>query len=222
MRTVLGIDAAWTAHQPSGVALVGAAGGGWRLLAVEPSYAALLARAGGRGRAERASDSGPDPTALLEACAAIGGDQPDLVAVDMPLSNEAIAGRRPCDNAVSAAYGARKAGTHTPTRERPGAISDALRAEFAACGYQLLTSQVACPGLAEVYPHPALIELTGAAERLPYKAAKTGTYWRSMGPMQRHAALRRVWADILGALEIRSPASGPCCPYPKRRCAVER
>ena len=44
---VLGIDAAWTAHNPSGVALVQRAEQGWRCLALAPSYDAFLALAAG-------------------------------------------------------------------------------------------------------------------------------------------------------------------------------
>ena len=47
---VLGIDAAWTKHNPSGVALVAkdqAQPSTWRLIAAEPSYEHFLARAAG-------------------------------------------------------------------------------------------------------------------------------------------------------------------------------
>ena len=45
---VLGIDAAWTAHHPSGVALVQRTTTGWSCLAVVPSYEAFIAQASGR------------------------------------------------------------------------------------------------------------------------------------------------------------------------------
>ena len=44
---VLGIDAAWTAHNPSGVALVQRAAEEWRCLSLAPSYNAFLALAAG-------------------------------------------------------------------------------------------------------------------------------------------------------------------------------
>ena len=47
MTTILGIDAAWTAHEPSGVALVRFDGGSWRCVAVAPCYASFIALAGG-------------------------------------------------------------------------------------------------------------------------------------------------------------------------------
>jgi hypothetical protein len=42
MTTVLGIDAAWTFHEPSGVALVINDAEGWRLLKLASSYQAFL------------------------------------------------------------------------------------------------------------------------------------------------------------------------------------
>ena len=47
MTTVLGIDAAWTAKNPSGVALVSRQGGQWMCRGLAPSY---LDDADGRGR----------------------------------------------------------------------------------------------------------------------------------------------------------------------------
>ena len=47
-QCVLGIDAAWTAHNPSGVALVHRAAEDWRCLSLAPSYNAFLALAAGQ------------------------------------------------------------------------------------------------------------------------------------------------------------------------------
>ncbi len=46
MRVVLGIDAAWTLTQPSGVALVQQEGDRWRLVDVRSSYDQFHSRAG--------------------------------------------------------------------------------------------------------------------------------------------------------------------------------
>ena len=45
---VLGIDVAWTAHHPSGVALVQRTTTGWSCLAVAPSYEAFIGQPSGR------------------------------------------------------------------------------------------------------------------------------------------------------------------------------
>jgi predicted RNase H-like nuclease len=100
----------------------------------------------------------------------------DLVAIDMPLARSPIVGRRASDDAVSSAYGGRKCGTHTPSAFRPGRMSDDLREGFERAGYPLLTNTIAQSGVIEVYPHPALVELAGASERLPYKASKVRSY----------------------------------------------
>jgi predicted RNase H-like nuclease len=204
MRTVLGIDAAWTLTQPSGLALVTETATGWRLLAVESSYQRFHACADDTMTPDvRPLGSKPQAQALMASCAALSGRSVDLVAIDMPLSHVPITGRRPCDNAVSRAYGARKCGTHSASAVRPGAISDTLSAAFGACGYPLRTVTIQTPGIIEVYPHPALVELSGATVRLPYKISRSAQYWPALDPGQRRLALYRQWANIVALLETR-------------------
>ncbi len=113
-----------------------------------------------------------------------------------------IVGRRPCDKAISSKYGAKRAATLSPSAERPGKISDRLRAGFEASGYPLCTSAPA-KGLIEVYPHAALIEFLEAAYRLECKVGKIAAYWRKDSPDARHRKLREVWARIVEGLERR-------------------
>jgi predicted RNase H-like nuclease len=143
----------------------------------------------------------PEVAALLAAAWTLCGHAVDLVAVDMPLARSSIVGRRYSDNQVSRAYGGRKCGTYTPSVLRPGPLSDSLTRDFAAAGYPLLTETIVPPGLIEVYPHPALVELTGASERLPYKASKVRTYWPSATSLERRALLNRQWMEIIVSLE---------------------
>jgi predicted RNase H-like nuclease len=149
----------------------------------------------------RPSGSLPVIAELLASCRAQWG-LPDLVAIDMPLSLSKIDGRRDCDNEVSRIYGARKCGTHTPSVLRPGRISDDLRKDFGAMGYRLQTEAISTPSLIEVYPHPALVELANAKERLPYKAGKVRTYWPQLGKEERRARLYRQWRDIVSLLDL--------------------
>ena len=171
---VLGIDAAWTIKEPSGIALIARATEGWRLLAAASSYQAFISAS---LETKRHRGSVPDPGLLLEAAAAKAGRPPNLVTVDMPMSLQPISGRRASDSAVSRAYGAMHASTHTPSLVRPGKISDDLRQGFLEIGYPLATSRLEGRALAEVHPHPALIELANAKKRLPYKASKIAKYW---------------------------------------------
>ena len=203
MRSVLGIDAAWTPHNPSGVALVEETQGGWRVAAVETSYRRFVAWAGGP-RIEAGKEARPNVAALLEACRRVTGREPDLVAVDMPLSRLPIERRRESDRQVSQTYGARKCATHSPSALRPGKISDQLREDFESNGYALWTVAPTASetrGLIEVYPHPALVELTGASERLKYKIGKIGNYWRELDPAERKTRLFGIWGAIVAALE---------------------
>jgi len=200
MQAVLGIDAAWTATHPSGVALAVECGGVWQLTAVASSYEDF--RLGDvKGIGGSAISHLPDPTVLLTCAEAICGGPVSVVAVDMPLARQAIVGRRRCDNAVSQAFARQKCGTYSPSALRPGAISDQLRAGFGRAGYPLRTTTFATPGLIEVYPHPALLALCGASERVPYKSAKVRKYWPLLSPAERRAQLYRQWSEIVVQLD---------------------
>lgn len=221
MTAVLGIDAAWTATQPSGVALVENSGSFWRLVAVAASY--LNFTNGGErpiNEQDRPFPSVIDLRTTLDAGASKIGGSIDLIAIDMPLARTAIIARRNADNAVSRAYGARKCGTHTPSAIRPGSISDAIREACEASCYPLLTKAISTPGLIEVYPHPALVELTGAIERLPYKVAKSRSYWRSETPMNRRIRLLDQWTTIVSALEKEVAGVSAMFPVPQHTAAT--
>lgn len=204
MATVLGIDAAWTVTQPSGVALVAKRQAAWQPVALSPSYQDFHARAADTFGQNYTPDSfRPDATALLASAQMLCGHRVSLVAIDMPLARQPIVGRRPSDDAVSRAYGARKCGTHSPSVMRPGPISDELRAGFAKVGYPLRTTTISSPGLIEVYPHPALAQLAHASERLPYKVSKASSYWPKSPTAERRILVLQDWARIVGLLDAK-------------------
>ncbi len=217
MRAVLGIDAAWTLNQSSGVALLSQKGpdAPWRLVAVEPSYQDFYALADG---SEPSSiDNNPDAARLLESCRRLCGLPPDLVAVDMPLARHPISGRRVSDNKVSSVYGARLCGTHSPNGIRPGCISEQLVKGFAQAGYDLQTQTIKTPGLIEVYPHPALVELANAPKRLCYKVSRVRSYWPALDAAKRREYLFEVWTGILELLDKQIAGvreKMPCLPLP--------
>ena len=217
MRAVLGIDAAWTPAQPSGVALVAEQAGRWRLLSVAPSYAEFLDDGVGRF----------DAAALIEKSAAIAGTVVTLVAADIPLARSPIVGRRSSDNLVSAEYGARYASTHSPSVTRPGPVSTEMKVGFERVGYELRTQAPVEPGLIEVYPHPALIELSGAPMRLPYKEGKISKYWPDLAMPERRFKLLEQWGRIIGLLDaeiegVRAAFPPVVLPLPRRQLkAVE-
>ena len=180
---VLGIDAAWTAHQPSGIALVQHTATGWSCLAVAPSYAAFIAQASGQpwDPEQKATGSRPDPAALLQTAKQLGGAAVSCVSVDMPMATTPITSRRAADTAISSRFGPKGCAVHSPSAERPGAIADQLRADCAALGYPLHTSvsEQTGPSLIECYPHVALLALLNRDYRLPYKVSRSGQYWKT-------------------------------------------
>jgi hypothetical protein len=92
---VLGIDAAWTDSEPSGVALAIEIDGAWRLAAVEASYGHFLERAkGARLCEDKPRGSEPDAEGLVDAAREIAGRRIDLVAVDPRFARYPITGRR--------------------------------------------------------------------------------------------------------------------------------
>jgi predicted RNase H-like nuclease len=202
LRAVLGIDAAWTATQPSGVALVVQTSTGWELKALEASYQNFHALANCQAvRDVRPLGSVPNSSILLAAALAIAKCQVDVVAIDIPLALSRIVRRRASDDCVSRAYGARHCSTHSPSEERPGKISDQLHESFAALGFPLRTTILEIPALIEVYPHPALLELTGKFQRLPYKCGKTTRYWPGLPSQDRQKMLLDQWDKIVGKLD---------------------
>ena len=213
MRTVLGIDAAWTLTRPSGVAVAAETQDGWCLIASASSYQRFQALADNRLRSEeRPLGSLPNVPALISSASTLCGRPIDLVAVDMPLARSPIVGRRASDDAVSRAYGGRKCGTHSPSASRPGRISDDLREGFERAGYPLRTNEIASKGVIEVYPHPALVELAGSSERLPYKASKVRSYWSCSAPSERRVRLYREWSGIVRLLETEIAGVGAILP----------
>jgi predicted RNase H-like nuclease len=225
-RAVLGVDAAWTETEPSGVAAAVERDGRWTLAAVEASYKDFVARAEGKPpTGERPRGSPPVAAELLDAGRKICQSPIDLVAIDMPLAYSKITGRRCSDTKVSECYGAKQAATHSPSAERPGQISDGLRKDFEELGYPLRTvDSGSAPGraLVEVYPHPALIHLLGEKQRLQYKVAKVRKYWPDAVllesglalPKQRHAKLLAVWRRIVEALDRCIPGTAAALPPP--------
>ncbi len=205
-KVVLGIDAAWTAANHSGIALAGQTGSAWHLIAAAASAEEFVGLADG--------DMGIGPEALIATARHLAGKAPDLVTVDMPMMDAPIIARRTADNAINRAYSGRGAGTHSPTLDRPGKVGRALEAGFSAAGYPLATLDVRPPCRVEIYPHPALIELLGAAYRLPYKAGNTGKYWRNLPLIERRARLYQVWKSIVAALDEVLIGSAIALPLP--------
>lgn len=180
MPAVLGIDAAWSERNPSGVALIRQNEGGvWEFVAVAPSYDAFIGIANNQEVQRDITPTGgvPEPERLLEAADnLLDGEPVTVVAVDIPLSlDEPITRRRACDQAISEAFGAMGCSPHSPNASRPGEISYQLRASLDHLGYPLAVNNpggLIAPATIEVYPHPALLCLLNRGYRVLYKVRK--------------------------------------------------
>lgn len=217
INTILGIDAAWTEREPSGVALLVRHKGTWRCRAVAPSYDSFLSlgRGGSVNWSVAHKGSRVAPQSLLEAARALAGSDSDIVTIDMPVSKCDIDGRRPADDAISQEFGSRWCAAHTPSPTRPGKLGRDLTKGFHTLGYPVATSDTdwgTSRRLVEVYPHPALLALLSSERRIPYKVAKSTRYWRGKTVADRISLLlvelRRI-QDALEGILGRIPLSIP-------------
>lgn len=202
MALILGIDAAWTKIGSSGIALLETRNGRRTVLAANSSYSEFLGDAAGDRQLA------PDARLLLQKAESIAGAAVDLVAMDMPMARTRITGRRVADNAISVAFSAQWASTHSPNKMRPGPFGERFANSFAKAGYRLATDSLQVTGghaLVEVYPLVALVRLMNVAVRPAYKVAKVAKYYRNIVPPltkeQRIEHLLETWAEILTALD---------------------
>jgi len=208
MHAVLGIDAAWTQGQPSGVALIADDSAGWRQIRLAPSYEAFVACCTGSEVDWIAPPTAGfcDASALLAAAAHVLGDaEIVVVAVDMPMAITSIAGRRAADQETSRAFGRYGCGVHSPSHIRPGLVTQTLHSGFSRHGFSLATlapRASTTPALVEVYPHAALLRLLDIDYRLPYKISKSTKYWRGATTAERRENLLHQLARIQGALAL--------------------
>lgn len=208
MSVILGIDAAWTATQPSGVALVVSDSVGWHCAAVAPSYNAFLEFAQGISvdwNVPRFPGSGPHPRELLEAACDLALARVDVITIDMPVSTIPILGPRAADKAISREFGGRGCSTYPPSAARPGRLGATISREFAEAGYSIATTSEACPTtgrLLEVYPHPAILTLLRCSYRVPYKVSKSRRYWPKLPAAERTSRLIGEFAAIYSGLPI--------------------
>lgn len=215
--TVLGIDAAWTVTQPSGVALVEVVDGRWSCRALAPSYAQFIGLARGIPVDWSGTPRGSTPAVadLVRAAEQLSlRRQPvHLVAIDMPLSLTALTGRRAADRAVTSQFARRYCGTHSPTPDRPGDWGASLTRSFVAAGYRLATRAADLDGgrhLLEVYPHPALLALLNVPLRFEYKTSRSGRFWPEASVAERVRRLLEAFRTIEVALRQRlGPTSLP-------------
>ena len=188
----VGIDLAWSARNPSGVAALRLAPDGGRAALVQPLPAVPLY-----------SDD--------EIIAYLGPfirDGVVLIGIDAPLTVPNHSGRRPGDAALTRAFARFHAGAHPANRARLEAYNggvvrgEALVARLAGLGIAhdpMLEPRQSTRQVFEVYPHPAMIALFGLDHILKYKARK------GLSPADRRAAFR-AYQNHLRDLSRTEPA----------------
>ena len=201
---ILGIDAAWTKHNPSGVALISDVG---ELIAFAPSYVSFAALAEGEPVDwSRPARSGSSVEDVLTAAAILAPSDPvDVIAVDMPVATVPVTSRRVCDDLVSRAYGGRGCGTHSPSAKRPGLVGVEFSETMAGFGFELAAHDGSdCDRrYLEVYPHTALLQLMNADYRVPYKESKRRKYWPRNSLEVSRKKLLAQWSSIEIELALR-------------------
>jgi hypothetical protein len=198
---ILGIDAAWTETNPSGVALVAAGAGDTpQLLRVARTSTEFTS-----GRILSTGDwlSTPPSSGLLNVKQLLDTVKryafalPSIIVLDIPLSPLPICGRRAADDAISIKYAKRWAGTHTPSKELTGA------------GYNWIDISKPEPSnghirwFIETYPHPVIIDMLRLGKRLCYKVAKRQKYWPNSTPDERWRNVASELDRLRGALALR-------------------
>ena len=195
MKGILGIDAAWTGKNESGMALIVEDGNTWIIRACGFSISDFCRQLDSSSEIESGTTQNTIRQAIKLAKEACQGGLA-LIAVDMPLSNEKIFERRVADNEVSKAYGARYCSTHTPSETRPGKLSETIRDICKDEDFNLCPKAITVPALVEVYPHPALVELCKESERLRYKVQKMSKLHKVLPKEDRPVAVEKIWRRI--------------------------
>jgi predicted RNase H-like nuclease len=187
----VGIDLAWSAHNPTGIAALR-----WRdgvAALVAPLHRSLL----------RTDDE------IVEYIRQVAGQDSVIIAVDAPLIVPNEAGRRPAEAKLNAAFGKYHAGAHPANRQRLTAYNDgAIRGEvlierLAALGIRhdaAIKPRQPARQVFEVYPHPAMVVLFGLDKILKYKAK-----WKH-SPEQRRDAFREYQRHLRNLRESVPPA----------------
>jgi predicted RNase H-like nuclease len=208
MTSILALDPAWTATEPSGVALLRQVKDRWRCVGLSPSYAQFIQLASGVPLDWSATPKAgrPDVDALMGAARHLLDDEPvSLVTIDMPVALTSIRKRRVADTEVSKKFGSKGCSTHSPSEVRPGELGYELTERFKDLGYPVATVDIPVGTpfvLTEVYPHPALLFLLDKDFRYRYKIGRANEYWPEKTPADRRRRIVKNWRKIIEQLDL--------------------
>jgi len=185
LNYILGIDAAWTNKEPSGVVLIKANSfQDIKIINAGRSYEEFLKQDIDWNTKIHGSE--PNMRELINLCDNLGCDV-NCIALDIPLSPRNILERRVCDSEISKLYGSKGASTHSPNPERPGKISELIFQQLTDIGFDWAYEEKdnISKSFIEVYPHTAIIEYLNLDYRLAYKVSKKNKYWKDINPKLR-------------------------------------
>jgi predicted RNase H-like nuclease len=117
-----------------------------------------------------------------------------LVAIDAPIAVPNKKGARPCDRAVTRAFGRFQAGAHPANRShlsrygglRGERLAGQIVQELGLAHDPQVARQVPARQLVEVYPHPGMVALFGLDRTLKYKRGPIGQRRLELMRLQRH------------------------------------
>jgi predicted RNase H-like nuclease len=190
----VGIDLAWSDHNPSGVAALRWTDGMATLVTPLPANPLYT------------------DAEIIAYVQAIAGRGNMVIAIDAPLVVPNQTGRRPAEACLQPAFGRFHAGAHPANRERltiynHGTIRGEVLIErlstLAVRHDPAIQPRTPTRQAFEVYPHPAMIVLFGLDRVLKYKAK------RNHSPQQRQDAFRQYQRHLDNLKNAQPPAALP-------------
>lgn len=192
MSISLGIDAAWTVKEPSGISLIHCNDPhSCDILRAGRSFDEFIS--GSINWNEKVTGSEPKLDEIIDCCKEYIS-LPNIISIDMPIANYKIETRRFCENQISVTYGGKGASTHSPTKERPGNISVSYFEQLTKLRYVWKTkdSNIIGDSFIEVFPHTAIIEYLNLNYRYEYKVSKKNSYktWKHLSSEEKNLKLK--------------------------------
>jgi predicted RNase H-like nuclease len=192
MHHFLGVDLAWSSHNPTGLAAL--RWNGHVATLVEPLPAAL-------------AYTDNDITAYIETVASDGSV---VVAIDAPLTVPNQTGHRFGEAELNAIFARFHAGAHPANRERLASYNnglvrgEVLVAQLATLGIRhdpLITPRKFARQVFEAYPHPAMVTLFRLERVLKYKAKPAYSHEQRLEAFRQYqhhlSALRKSVPPLL-------------------------
>lgn len=200
LKYVLGIDAAWTETEPSGIALVTVNDNrDIKIVKLARSYEEFYAHKIKWDK--NVNGSKPELSKIINYCRNNDWNV-NHIALDIPLSPDTIIERREADKQISKKYGGRGASTHSPNSDRPGEVSVNMFKQLMEEGFIWNGDVHNERTFIEVYPHTAIIELFKYEYRFPYKVQKINKYWPTDNSETRKQKIKANLNELRNKLSL--------------------